>query len=396
MSPSLDIFLPHEPDHPVGWRRYLPGATSADACGTWANMQAASAALTPSPPLIRVFIPGEWVCVRHVDLPKGAVRQADRIVSALLEDDLSDDIDDLHFALLSVEPHQAIVAVIKQTKMQWISACLQAAGLYPRCVLPDWMAFAPDQLIVHDGRCLMRFGQWQGWSSDQTMAPLMLDAGERQPSLSLGVCGRLTPTLAAILDRRYDSLSHADGTMARRDTALAGSLLCGRWKPRTDYGQQWRRWRHVAAAVGLVLLLLPLQHVVTLYQLGAQIAAERQSAERALAALSGEPVVDLHAQFRALQRMRRHLDAGEGLGDLLPQVAHVLASQGPSIQMRGLRFDRPGQTLSLQLQSVDFGELEAIRAAFAVNFAVTLAEVQTEGTQASGVVTLSWGNDERT
>ncbi len=63
---------------------------------------------------IRLYIPGEWISVWQVELPDVARKQIPTILPALLEEELNQDIDELHFAPLKIDQQLATVAVIHQ------------------------------------------------------------------------------------------------------------------------------------------------------------------------------------------------------------------------------------------------------------------------------------------
>ncbi|MGL5728397.1 MAG: type II secretion system protein GspL, partial [Plesiomonas sp.] len=65
-----------------------------------------------------VLVPGHQISVRSCTLPKGASKQAENLLPVLLEDDLAEDIDDLHFALLHRSGSEAQVAVIQRQKIE--------------------------------------------------------------------------------------------------------------------------------------------------------------------------------------------------------------------------------------------------------------------------------------
>ena len=52
--------------------------------------------------LFRSYIPGEWISVWQVELPDVARKQIPTILPALLEEELNQDIDELHFALPAI------------------------------------------------------------------------------------------------------------------------------------------------------------------------------------------------------------------------------------------------------------------------------------------------------
>ncbi|MCZ5421032.1 type II secretion system protein GspL [Escherichia coli] len=85
-------------------------------------------------------IPGEWISVWQVELPDVARKQIPTILPALLEEELNQDIDELHFAPLKIDQQLATVAVIHQQHMRNIAQWLQENGITRATVAPDWMS----------------------------------------------------------------------------------------------------------------------------------------------------------------------------------------------------------------------------------------------------------------
>lgn len=82
---------------------------------------------------IRLYIPGEWISVWQVELPVVARKQIPTILPALLEEELNQDIDELHFAPLKIDQQLATVAVIHQQHMRNIAQWLQENGIRRSC-----------------------------------------------------------------------------------------------------------------------------------------------------------------------------------------------------------------------------------------------------------------------
>lgn len=402
MNPVLDIFLPVEASLPVHWRRYQSASATMHSCGDWATSERVKTGVKTwqqrqQKADVRVFIPGEWVIVRYIDLPDGTVRHADRVVPTLLEEELCEDIDTLHFSILSVEQNRVAVAVIRHQKMQRLSDWLQETGLFPRIVLPDWMAFTSGQGIVHGNRCLMRTGQWQGWSAEVSMVASIIQADEQVcgEHLQLYLSEPSPPELTQLFSYRYESVQVRQYSEALREKQSVGSLLCGRWRPRTNYWYYWRRWRFLVWVAVLVMCLLPLQRRVTLLTLESQAAAWQARIDRVAEKEAGAPVSDqLRARFNDfLQSLSRPLPEDELL-IILPQVARVLASREQTVSFSGLTFEQNEQRLSVALQARNMADLDTVRTALSAEFEVEEGGVQEEGQGISTLLTLKQKSDQ--
>ena len=116
-----------------------------------------------------LIIPGEHVLLLTITLPKASMTQLRKAVPYALEEQLIDDVDDLHFVLGSQNASGEIkVGVIKKTVLRDLLERCEALGLFPELALPDYLALplGPDAWHVYldDRRALIRQADAQGMS----------------------------------------------------------------------------------------------------------------------------------------------------------------------------------------------------------------------------------------
>ncbi|ENZ9858245.1 type II secretion system protein GspL, partial [Escherichia coli] len=136
MSPMPEIFFPLCVSDPVRWQRRTADAEH----GIWSDVGNEQLQQWLQTDAIRLYIPGEWISVWQAELPDIPRRQIPTILPALLEEDLNQDIDELHFAPLKIDQQRATVAVIHQQHMRNIAQWLQENGITRAIVAPDWMS----------------------------------------------------------------------------------------------------------------------------------------------------------------------------------------------------------------------------------------------------------------
>lgn len=383
MTSILDIFFPLSIADPLRWRRY----SEADAhsytqgeCAATPDVEAQRVVWRMHDE-IRVYLPGEWVSVWRIVLPKVGRQRVQDILPALLEEDLQQDIDELHFALLAQEEDTATVAVVHRQHMQRVADWLQVNEITQATVMPDWMSLPCGELMFHAGRCLARIDADQGWSCGMALAPDMLRAqlAEYPQLSSLRVNGETPAHVAAWLGEAANRLI-LNASSANLEYGIPqGNLLTGEWRPRVSYRQYWARWRVLALPLLLVLGGLTLERAVALWSIDARVAQSRAVAERQFLTLFPEQrrIVNLRAQVNtALSRV----PTSSASDDLLLQLAliakHRAEGAVSQVEVRGLTFDRPHQTIQLQLRAPDFARFEALRSALATDFVVQQEALQ--------------------
>ena len=87
-----------------------------------------------------LLLPGQWFSVCACRLPPARGRQLARLLPALLEDELAQDIETLHFSLLPRQHDSGYVAVIERSVLrQWYEAAM-TSGFNLQALWPDWLA----------------------------------------------------------------------------------------------------------------------------------------------------------------------------------------------------------------------------------------------------------------
>lgn len=124
MSSMLEIFFPLCAADPIRWQRHTPDVEH----GIWPDVADERLQQWLQTDAIRLYIPGEWISVWQVELPDVPRKQIPTILPALLEEELNQDIDELHFAPLKIDQQLATVAVIHQQHMRNIAQWLQATA----------------------------------------------------------------------------------------------------------------------------------------------------------------------------------------------------------------------------------------------------------------------------
>lgn len=420
MSELLSLLLPVSAEQPIRWQCVAldpaSGALAQTPCqqGQFghAELESVAALVTPNT-TVQLLIPGEWVSLWSVTLPKGAQRQADKVLPALLEEELTQDIELLHCSLLQLQGDKASVAVIEHRRMQQIVDWLALANITSARVLPDWAALPENSLLIAADRVLCHQQGWHGFSAEMALASVLLQADSNHDEMVRGESPApewqvfsaqpLTDYPALLTALTGDELARDAHTLMVKDintlalttsSAAIGSnatLLTGRWRLRTDVRRQWRRWRPLAFTVALLLSLLTVERAVALWSVAQQSAQARQAAEQQFRQLFPEQkrIVNLRAQLNAALRETQSASSTQELLVLLPTIAQALdsAALATPVSVLNLRFDQPRQEVRLKLRAGNFSDFDTLRRQLATHFSVELSPLAQESSvnRSSGV-----------
>ncbi len=190
MNEFLIIRLTNQPSDLINWLVWSASSQQVIASGEieLSNLASLQSYRQPEQGQIRPvvgLIPSNQVLLTNITIPKGAARQLDNMLPFLMEDELAQDIDDMHFTVLSKQSEQATVATIeRQYLQQWIDELTQA-GLALSRALPDCLALPKNDGGVSalriDDQWLLRQGEVKGAAVDQDWLELFLSSGWLAP-----------------------------------------------------------------------------------------------------------------------------------------------------------------------------------------------------------------------
>ena len=290
-----------------------------------------------------------------------------------LEDKLSEDVDDLHFAAGKPDGDgQVSVAVVAHTRMQdWLSR-LTAAGIHAQRMVPDVLSLPSYpgawSALLEPGELLLRQGPSQGIALDtgnlSALLPLAFEqAGEDLPDrLHLVDCSEADADARAPLpplELQVES-EECGGTplhhlISGYDRHRGIDLLQGRYSHSERAGKLWRTWR---IAVIPTLLWLTLSVVATALD-NRRLADEELALRQQITEVYQQTFPnDRHIVDPRLQMERKLSELRQGGGpsggeflSLLAKAATPLASF-EAVKLNTVRYKQGRLDLELDLPSL--------------------------------------------
>ncbi|WP_228742853.1 type II secretion system protein GspL, partial [Klebsiella quasipneumoniae] len=170
-SPQAMLIVRFAPGQaPLHWQLFAPGDPHHEARGQWPADDA-----SPFPALAAhypawVLIPASDCAFHPLSLPAGLRKPPLQVAPFLLEEQLADDVEATHFALLHRQQAQCeIVAVQRQKMRDWLARC-ESLSLRPLALTPDVLALPwqpPAWSAVQvDEQWLIRHQPWSGMAAE--------------------------------------------------------------------------------------------------------------------------------------------------------------------------------------------------------------------------------------
>jgi len=275
------------------------------------------------------------ILLAEPELPPGGGTKLARAVPFALEEQLTEDVDQLSFAIGHRRGSGATpVAVVSRSVLQGWIADLSAAGLEPQAIYPDisLMPENPGQTVLwlENDRLAVRRSGAMPFAVE--LAPVRealvvasvigdpLQAGE-EPKPKESAILYVTREDWARVQEEFEGLLEefaslkvqllSDGPLpwlARgMNTADAVNLLQGEFSRTTNYGERWHRWRLPAALAAALLVVHVAAQALQIRQAKHESASlDSEISQVFSSAMPGDKLADPRRQMQSkLERIRK-------------------------------------------------------------------------------------------
>lgn len=339
---------------------------------------------------VTVLVPGEEVLLAQAELPEMKSQKLARAVPFALEEQLADDVDDVHVAIggRDAQGRLANAVVSRQILESWLER-LRKAGLHPDILSPEifgvhWDSDADTTLwtLVIDGsQALMRTGPQKGLAFDvenlvQVVQAALDEAGEFLPSsLSVVICGdelfdappareELTTLCnehnVELIFQQFDDSSSL--LLARGfDEASAINLLQGDYSRKQQLEKVFRPWKSALILLAVWLVFQAGILGVDYGRLSSMADQQQAEIERIFQqAMPGSRLVQGRekAQLEDALKTLRSGGGSQGLLGLLASAGQILKDSN-GIRLRSMRFR--DNKLDVDMELPDLQSLDRIK-----------------------------------
>jgi general secretion pathway protein L len=391
MRNSLLLRLSQEGGDACEW--VLMGAEGR-AAGTVQSGTLAEAAAAASGLRVSVLAPGGDCLLTTASIPGSNRQKLLRALPYALEDQLTVDVEDLHFALgPSLGEDRYAVVVIAIERMEAILEACREAEMDVGRIIPEQLAIpCPDSgtcVVIDNDVALVRTGRHAGYAIDTGNLGLLLSRQQPQeeesaPELRIyNAAGTDLPDLGAAAGTAVVEEYHGStlGLLAEGSASPGIDLLQGPYSRSQEWGKLWRPWRATAA---LLLAGFVVSHAVMgveYYRLSKEREALGNRIEETYrqAFPAAKRVVNPRAQMQQqLDQLLRLQGGGDGFMTLLARAGDVLRTN-KAIEISGASF-RAGR-LDVDLTANNLQVLDELKQTLAGKGLVV--EIQSATTDAS-------------
>ncbi|WP_333913682.1 type II secretion system protein GspL [Vibrio coralliirubri] len=405
MSEFLTVRLSSEPQSPVQWLVWSTSQQEVIASGELSSWEQLDE-LTPyaEKRSCIALLPGNECLIKRVEIPKGAARQFDSMLPFLLEDEVAQDIEDLHLTILDKDATHATVCGVDREWLKQALDLFREANIIFRKVLPDTLAVPFEEQGISalqiDQHWLLRQGNYQAVSISEAWLPMFLQsdwvvADDEEQATTI-----FSYTAMPNEDVQQQSGANWQAKPAELVMSLLSqqaitsgvNLLTGTFKTKSSFSKYWRVWQKVAIAACLLVAVIVTQQVLKVQQYEAQAQAYRIESERIFrAVLPGKQRIPTVSYLKRQMNDEAKKYGGSGDGDsllgwlaLLPETL----GQVKSIEVESIRYDGNRSEIRLQAKSSDFQHFETARVKLEEKFTVEQGPLNRNGDAVFGSFTL--------
>ena len=405
MSEFLTVRLSSEPQSPVQWLVWSTSQQEVIASGELSNWEQLDE-LTPyaEKRSCIALLPGNECLIKRVEIPKGAARQFDSMLPFLLEDEVAQDIEDLHLTILDKDASHATVCGVDREWLKHALELFREANIIFRKVLPDTLAVPFEEQGISalqiDQHWLLRQGNYQAVSISEAWLPMFLQsdwvvAGEEEQATTIFSYTAMPSDdvqQQSGVDWQAKPAEVVMSLLSQQAITSSVNLLTGTFKTKSSFSKYWRVWQKVAIAACLLVAVIVTQQVLKVQQYEAQAEAYRAESERIFrAVLPGKQRIPTISYLKRQMNDEAKKYGGSGEGDsllgwlaLLPETL----GQVKSIEVESIRYDGNRSEVRLQAKSSDFQHFETARVKLEEKFVVEQGPLNRNGDAVFGSFTL--------
>jgi general secretion pathway protein L len=311
--------------------------------------------------------PGIDCVLTQASIPGRNRKKLQRAVPYALEEQFSEDVEDLHFALgPAVAGGEFPVVVVAIQRMNALLEVFAKAGLEVHQLVPDLLTIpcpADTVCAVIDGDvALVRSGPYSGFAVDAENLGLLLasqleqgDGGTQSVHITVPV-GTSLPGLE-VLDAQVE-IEHTNGTaldvLARGLSSPSIDLLQGAYSRSREWVKLWRPWRITAALLLTGIVLTHAAKGVDYMGLKQQQTELNSRIETVFKEVfpDARRVVNPRVQMQQqLEQMQRQRGGGSQFITLLARSGEVLRATG-DVDITGASFRAGRLDLDLTVASL--------------------------------------------
>ena len=341
---------------------------------------------------VDILVPASAITLTSVQLPEKGQRQALKALPFMLEENLAENVDALHFVTGPREGESLSVAVVAHEQMQnWLS-WLSDAGIKAKQIVPDCLALPLQECQW----AAMKFGQ-DYLLRTGSGAGVCLDANWFVAALpKLATQNQDGPiTLASYSELDIEGVEQQQQPLDLPMLVLAKgilnaplNLLSGVYTPKREYGKHLMLWRNSAIVILVALVLALVNKGLNIHEMNAERAQLQAQSEQIFKQVVGSSrVVNVRSQMESKLRSLQGSGGGTAFFTMLDELAGAF-TKVPDLKPTSLRFDSGRNELRMQITAKSYAQIEQFKEIITKQFVVDSGAMNSSEDEVTSTLTL--------
>ena len=344
---------------------------------------------------IIVLMSASDVVLSRVEIPAGANRKIESMLPYLIEDEVAQDVDDMHFSILKKTGNIVEVAGIDRDFLQSCIDELASLGMTVKRVIPDVLTVPVQQglaAVQLEKEWLIRKGDSHGICVDSEWLELFSQSDWVKEGDNFLPLTAYTPLpelgLADGQDWHFTPSPLVMQLLTEQALQSKVNMLTGSFRVKSSSMKYWRIWRKAAYAALVFLTVLIGYKLLETHRLEQQVQAYRAESERIFRVVfpEREKIPTVSYLKRLMNEELNALQGGSAQGSVLqwltPLPATLRSIQG--MELQSIKFDSNRGEVRLETTSKDFQSFEQARVKLAEQFVVEQGQVNKNGDVVAG------------
>lgn len=315
-----------------------------------------------------VGLPSDEVRTSMLEVSPEERKHLAKSLPFMMEEQVADDVDDLHFVSASLTDDQHLVAFARRERVaHWIDQ-LSALDEALKTYSPEALCLpleADECCAVVDGdEVVLRWSQAQGARVDLALMSVVIDSLEATPSRLVIYGSDRENTLSHLSEQHQKLVDWRQGgwgallLLSKSDPII--NLRQGKFSPPLPLAKWWTVWKSVAIAASVAIALQFSADLIQLQQLKAYNLELRSAIQQVYRKANPRgAVVDVEKQ---LDRQIAEYSGEEGVAAFTPRLVDVVsATLAQNGKVTSVNYT--GGQLRLNLTAPNFASVEQIRQA---------------------------------
>ncbi|WP_157980934.1 type II secretion system protein GspL [Aliidiomarina shirensis] len=399
MNEQLIIRLPAGATGPVSWLVWHSDEAHVVASGELSDIaQLNELSEKAQNRSLRVYVSSAAIGFHQVELPAKSRRHLDRVIPYALEDEIAEDIDQLHFfwpEVLTKESPIPVFVVRRDQVERWLSQ-LAGAGLHTTAIYPDIFLLPLQENVWSMAAFPGAFGKewvirqdaWRGIVLEPELA-MGMQPEEHEVLTEISAYGEIEwpqPPAPLIAHDPALPLQLAVGEHAR-----GVNILQGDYQLHSGGSSDYSHWKFPGIAAAIFMAVLLVNEWMGVVELEREAALVKTQYERLYQQTFPEStrIVDIRSQLAQQVGASGAGDPGQVLR-ILEQLKP--AFNGVPIELTMLQYDHTQGELRMQANGENFQSFEQFsRIAREQNLEVDQGQLTSRGGQINGTIIVRVG-----